>query len=66
MIMKLMTFDEASEHIRSSTGLPDITPQWVRSQVDQGKLGSVTVAGKRRVRLDRVDAMIQKWIGAAA
>jgi len=65
-VIKLLTFEEAADHIHGVAGVSSITPQWVRSQVDQGKLPSVTIARKRHVRVDVLDALVSRWMKLAA
>jgi hypothetical protein len=51
--------------VREQSGVTDINPTWIRNRINRGCLGAVVVARKRRVRQDRLDALVEQWMKAA-
>lgn len=61
---KLLSIDDALALFHEA-GLTDLTRDWLRGQIERGELPAVVVARRRRVREDRVVALIEKWVKKA-
>lgn len=61
---QLLTTAEAAKLFQAA-GLTDISEKWLSDQIDRGKVPTVVVARKRRVRSDIINAMIDSWFEAA-
>jgi hypothetical protein len=64
--MKLMGLDDAAVYLQTATGLLDLDRQWVRTQIDSGKLPCVVINRKRRVSQTALDRLCEKWRKEAA
>jgi len=64
MEAKLITVDDAAA-IFQARGLTDITGDWVNDAIDRGLLPCTVVKRRRRVREDRVTALIDRWLEEA-
>jgi len=62
---KLITTEDAAA-IFQSRGLVDITADWVNDAIDRGDLPCTVVRRRRRVREDRVVALIDRWVKEAS
>lgn len=61
---KLLTPVEASKLLQA-VGLVDLGAKWLTDQMSRGKIPYIIVAGKRRIRSDYIDKMIDDWFNGA-
>jgi hypothetical protein len=62
----MLDLEAAAVFLRERTGMEDLTHQWVRTQVDSGKVPCVVVRRKRRIRQDVLEHLINSWLKEAA
>ncbi len=63
--LRFLTVEGCVERLHA-VGLTDLNAKWVQDQISRGKLPRVIIARKRRVRSDKLDEFIKRWMREAA